>query len=61
MEAADPMQATGEIEVQDVVDGVGVDDGDVGEVESIAGTTAEEIEDAAGEAMDDASQSDPEE
>ncbi|NBC19789.1 MAG: c-type cytochrome [Alphaproteobacteria bacterium] len=55
MEAADPMKATGEIEVEDAVDGVGVNDGDVGEVESIAGTTAEEIEDAAGEAAEAAS------
>ena len=61
VDAVDPMQATGEIEVQDVVEGVGVNDGDVGEVEAIAGSVAEEIEEAgdaaeaaAGEMVDDA-------
>ncbi len=50
MENMDPQQATGEIEVQDVVNGTGVDDGDVGEVELIPGGVADEIEAATNDA-----------
>jgi cytochrome c len=46
LEAVDPMQATGEIEVQDFVEGA------QGEVESIAGTVADEIDAGAGAAQE---------
>lgn len=52
--ADDPAELTGQVAVQDAVDGVGPNDGDVGEVEIVPGETAEALDEVPGALEDGA-------